>query len=78
MSVCNNNCYWNMDGYCVSEDAETVYDDQSFQTEKCVGFLREDMEEHMNKIKHYILNHIRDLSYKDTIKVYDMINSSEI
>lgn len=78
MDKCNRKCYWNMDGICVSERANMVYEHETFQTDKCIGFLREDMEEHMNQMKYYILKHIRDLSYLETAKIYKMIEKGEM
>lgn len=37
--MCNIiNCAWNCTGNCVSEFPD-VYDDETFETEECIGFV---------------------------------------
>lgn len=77
---CKMKCLWNYNGDCVTESPEEVFDDDSFMTNKCVGFLREDFEEHMIEMKAILMSHsenkpfnnyIKNLSYVDTKRFYN-------
>ena len=43
---CNKKCLWNYEGQCVSESLDTIYNDETFETDDYIGWLREDFEEH--------------------------------
>lgn len=76
---CKRRCLWNYNGDCVTESPEEVYDDDSFMTDNCIGFLREDFEEHMVEMKSILMSHsnnklmegyIKNLSYVGTKRFY--------
>lgn len=86
MDNCNKTCYWSMEGTCVSESIAEIFEHETFMTNDCVGFLREDMEDHMIRMKDVLLSYCPDgengdeiaeyvfnMSYKSTLQMYSDI-----
>lgn len=46
MEVNCNTCYWEYNGDCVSEKLDLIAQDSSFRTCNCIGWLREDFDDH--------------------------------
>lgn len=83
MEACNRKCLWNFNGDCVSESLEEIGGDNTFMTDDCIGFLREDMEEHMIEMKSELLafcpegekgketfRYVANMSYSNTLQMY--------
>lgn len=84
--MCNRECLWNYNSHCVSESIEEIGDDITFETDECIGFLREDMEQHKIDMKSRLMaycpegengnemaDYIYNMSYVDTLKMYNQV-----
>lgn len=82
-SKCKN-CLWYYEDSdcCVSESMDT-FDNPTFQTESCVGFLRKDYEEHMLVLKKALIelfkenenlsDFIKNMSYNAILTVWEKV-----
>lgn len=78
------NCNWYYSDSCCSESLEELVNDSTHMTDSCVGFLRKDFVEHMIDMKTELLvyckdesmrKHFRNMSYVETIKIYNEVFS---
>ncbi|MBC8581082.1 MAG: hypothetical protein E6590_16745 [Clostridiales bacterium] len=91
MGHCKKKCYWNMDGTCVSDSLAEIFEDVTFMTNDCIGFLREDMEEHMIEMKYALLafcpegekgdeiaKYIVNMSYASALQMYSDVFGKDL
>ena len=74
MKSCNN-CLWNYEGMCVHESLDNIINDVSYGTCDCIGWLREDLEEHLYNTYEEIKQLIKNRNCKELEDILKFIKS---
>ena len=74
MKNCNN-CLWNYEGICTHESLDEIVNNLSYGKEDCIGWLREDFEEHLYNTYEEIKQLIKNRNCKELEDILKFIKS---
>lgn len=72
VSSCDT-CYWEYNNQCVSESLSEIYEDATFRTCDCVGWLRKDFEQHFWSTYHEIEELIKKRKCKELEEILEFV-----
>lgn len=68
-------CYWEYNNQCASESLSEIYEDATFRTCDCVGWLRKDFEQHFWDTYHEIQELIKRKKCKELEEILEFIKN---